>query len=1225
MISEKLLLASSIALTFSAGISHSSVEIQNNIELLKLKSQLTSATSSNQQSVINSTNSLKAYYVRYKKSKNKSSIKSSWKSQLKSFGGKIQYEYDNLNTVNISIPSDKSYLLKSLPNVDFIEPVPKRYPMAQMTPWNIDQFQARDVWDQNRDGIVDPGAPDGSGVKFCIIDTGFYAAHEDFQGIVHSGISQIPGEAYTEDGNGHGSHVAGTANAVNNDKGVVGVMPGGAEFFIVKFFNNNGDGEATSDLVAAINACENAGANAISMSLGGPTFSTTENSAFQSLYENSNIVHIAAAGNDGDSTKSYPASYDSVISVAALRESDNVADFSQYPATAYNPLAPPADVEWDVVELSGGGEQVLSTWPELIQVKNNNVIYEANHVEGSGKSIENADLISGGLCDTGDIDPSWTNKIVLCQRGGFAFSDKINNVETGNGIAAIIYNNDADPLAPLFATCLNAQDVNQCNNTIPGVSITRESGEFLLANRLNTPTDVHAFEGSAYNTISGTSMATPGVAAGIAWAWDACGGPTGNVTNKQLRQLLRDSSKKLTGTHEASGTGYTGFYNPHTGFGLIQLKDALDLGNQRFGSNCPIELSVTPDSISVCTTSGTPTADYSATLDVSFTGAAGMGFSGIPLGSSGSYSINPIPFGNNGSIFTVSNLAEIPFGANIITLTATDVNDSNNIATSYITLNTYSAIPTTTLSAPLNSSIDISLTPTFTWSTATQADSYKLEYSTDMSFLSNVESVSGLTGNSHTLSSNLDSSTTYYWRVTAKNSCGSQASSIYSFTTVNLVCNTVNSSDPALPLDIADATNPGPTPGVTTSTLTSLLNGTISDINVVNLVGTHSYMGDLSFELISPGNITVEIISPACGADQNFDINLDDDVSGSLPCPLNDGGTYPPNNPLSSFDSEPSYGDWTLRIVDSARRDTGRLDSWGLEICYSPSAANQAPVVDTAIGNKINAEGDAVNLDTTNNFSDPDGDTLTFTITGSLPSGLSITNGVISGTIDYAAAVLSPYSVTVIANDTNDTISDSFNWTVTNTNRIPVADNDNYSTLVDTILIVNAIDGVLNGDTDPEDNALTAVLDVNATNGTVDLNTDGSFTYAPNANYCNDGNAADTFTYHANDGMADSNIATVSVAVSCVLDTYNVSVDVINLQGTGFVLQLNSTEDLQVTTNGISTFKTDINDGGAYSVKVLSQPLDQYCIINSDQGTSTSDITLAINCGPNAVFTNGFE
>ncbi len=59
---------------------------------------------------------------------------------------------------------------------------------------------------------------------------------------------------------------------------------------------------------------------------------------------------------------------------------------------------------------------------------------------------------------------------------------------------------------------------------------------------------------------------------------------------------------------------------------------------------------------------------------------------------------------------------------------------------------------------------------------------------------------------------------------------------------------------------------------------------------------------------------------------------------------------------------------------------------------------------------------------------------------------------------------------------------------------------------------------------------LTAALDTDATNGSVALNADGSFTYTPDADYC----GTDSFTYHANDGIDDSNVATVTIEVACV-------------------------------------------------------------------------------------------
>ena len=95
---------------------------------------------------------------------------------------------------------------------------------------------------------------------------------------------------------------------------MVGVSPGKVSLHIIKVFGTNGySGEGqcswtySSTLVDAANRCATAGAKIISMSLGGAGSSTTERNAFQSLADQG-ILSIAAAGNDGNATLSYPAS-----------------------------------------------------------------------------------------------------------------------------------------------------------------------------------------------------------------------------------------------------------------------------------------------------------------------------------------------------------------------------------------------------------------------------------------------------------------------------------------------------------------------------------------------------------------------------------------------------------------------------------------------------------------------------------------------------------------------------------------------------------------------------------------------------------------------------------------------------------------------------------------------------------------------------------------------------
>jgi len=102
-------------------------------------------------------------------------------------------------------------------------------------------------------------------------------------------------------------------------------------------------------------------------------------------------------------------------------------------------------------------------------------------------------------------------------------------------------------------------------------------------------------------------------------------------------------------------------------------------------------------------------------------------------------------------------------------------------------------------------------------------------------------------------------------------------------------------------------------------------------------------------------------------------------------------------------------------------------------------------------------------------------------------------------------------------------------------NTPPVAADDFYEishNTIPTILTVPPI-GVLLNDDDPEGGTLTAILDAGPTNGTLnEFDSDGSFEYKPNASFV----GLDTFTYHANDGLADSNIATVTIEVAPKVD-----------------------------------------------------------------------------------------
>jgi VCBS repeat-containing protein len=98
-------------------------------------------------------------------------------------------------------------------------------------------------------------------------------------------------------------------------------------------------------------------------------------------------------------------------------------------------------------------------------------------------------------------------------------------------------------------------------------------------------------------------------------------------------------------------------------------------------------------------------------------------------------------------------------------------------------------------------------------------------------------------------------------------------------------------------------------------------------------------------------------------------------------------------------------------------------------------------------------------------------------------------------------------------------------------NHPPAAADDSYSLTQDQTLNVSA-PGVLSNDTDVEGDPLTVALVDGPQHGTLTLNADGSFSYTPDAGYT----GADSFTYRANDGTADSNLATVSLTVNGVVN-----------------------------------------------------------------------------------------
>ncbi len=458
------------------------------------------------------------------------------RAALQGAGGTIHYQFDDLNTFAVSLPEAALKGIERNPNVVLVEEDAPRYLMGQETPYGVDMVQALDVWDANGDGAFDAGAPTGAGITVCIIDSGLYTGHEDHA----ANSSRITGylSGWDTDRCGHGTHVAGTIAAVNNGLGVVGVSPN-VSLYIVKVFGDDCGWAYSSTLVDATNRCAAAGANIISMSLGGTKSLRTERTQFDKLYSQ-NILSIAAAGNDGTTAYNYPASYTSVVSVAAIDSNMAVADFSQ---------------QNDQVELAAPGVAVLSTVPFVAKntLTVDGVEYSGSQIEFAAYGTVSGALVDGGLCAA---PSSWTGKVVLCQRGDISFYDKVMSVQNGGGVAAVIYNN----VPGGFLGTLG----DGYSSTIPAISLSQEDGLYLVANKLGSTGRVEStapLEGSGYEAWDGTSMATPHVSAVAALLWSS----DTTLTNAEIRAAMTSTALDLGTAGRDVAYGY----------GLVQAKAAL--------------------------------------------------------------------------------------------------------------------------------------------------------------------------------------------------------------------------------------------------------------------------------------------------------------------------------------------------------------------------------------------------------------------------------------------------------------------------------------------------------------------------------------------------------------------------------------------------------------------------------------------------------------------------
>ncbi|HVT14040.1 MAG TPA: S8 family serine peptidase [Fimbriimonadaceae bacterium] len=181
-------------------------------------------------------------------------------------------------------------------------------------------------------------------VLVASLDTGADLTHPDLVGQIAASKNLIGGGSAI-DGNGHGTHTAGTIAALTNNGVGVASLGYHTRLLIGKVVADNGQGDIQA-VIDGIVWAETNGARVITMSFGTTSSSSALQDAVSDAW-NSGIVVVAAAGNYGTTQKVYPAACDGCIAVAATDESDRRCSFSSF---------------GDWVHLSAPGHNIISLY-----------------------------------------------------------------------------------------------------------------------------------------------------------------------------------------------------------------------------------------------------------------------------------------------------------------------------------------------------------------------------------------------------------------------------------------------------------------------------------------------------------------------------------------------------------------------------------------------------------------------------------------------------------------------------------------------------------------------------------------------------------------------------------------------------------------------------------------------------------------------------------------------
>ncbi|MFJ6672992.1 S8 family peptidase [Actinosynnema sp. NPDC091369] len=257
------------------------------------------------------------------------------------YGGKVDTVFRSaLNGFAVSLPESAAKRLAANPAVEYVEQDQVFTIQATQTnppSWGLDRIDQRNLPLDSAYSYTSTG----SGVNVYIIDTGVRISHSTFGGRARNGYDAVENDSVAQDGNGHGTHVAGTI--AGSQYGVAK----GATVYGVRVLNNAGSG-TTADVIEGIDWVTNnhvkpAVAN---MSLGGGVSTTIDAAVRRSI--SAGVTYAIAAGNSNANASNYsPARVSEAITVGATTNTDARASYSNYGS---------------VLDIFAPGSSITSAW-----------------------------------------------------------------------------------------------------------------------------------------------------------------------------------------------------------------------------------------------------------------------------------------------------------------------------------------------------------------------------------------------------------------------------------------------------------------------------------------------------------------------------------------------------------------------------------------------------------------------------------------------------------------------------------------------------------------------------------------------------------------------------------------------------------------------------------------------------------------------------------------------